>query len=148
MGKDLYEKYEEIKEIYEKAEKITEMPIKEISFEGPEEKLCQTKNTQIAILTMSIGILEVLKKNKIEAKVSAGLSLGEYTALIYAKYMKLEDGIKIVQKRGKLMQENVPEGEWKMAGIIGLDDEIVEKICKEVKKRLRSSSKLQHPTVK
>lgn len=132
MGKDLYEKYSEIKEIYEKVSEITKMPIKEVSFEGPEEELFQTKNTQIAILTMSLGILEVLKKNQIEANVSAGLSLGEYSALIYSKYISFEDGVEIVKKRGKLMQENVPEGEWKMAGIIGLDDETVEKLCEEI----------------
>ena len=64
--------------------------------------------------------------------MASGLSLGEYTALIYAGYISFEDGIKIVRKRGELMQENIPTGEWQMASIIGLEDEAVEQICKEV----------------
>ncbi len=132
MGKDLYEKYEEIKNIYEKASRLLGVDIKKISFEGPEEELIQTKNTQIAILTMSLGILEVLKKNEIQAEMSAGLSLGEYSALIYSGVISFEDGIKIVRKRGEIMQENIPEGDWQMAGIIGLEDEKVEEICKGV----------------
>lgn len=132
MGKDLYEKYDEVKKVYETASEILGIDIKEISFEGDEESLGQTKNTQIAILTMSLGILEILKKENISAVMASGLSLGEYTALIYAGYISFEDGIKIVRKRGELMQENIPTGEWQMASIIGLEDEAVEQICKEV----------------
>lgn len=132
MGKDLYEKYEEIKKVYEEANKILGIDVKELSFEAPEEILNQTKNTQIAILVMSLGILEVLKENGINADISSGLSLGEYSALIYSNYISLEDGIKIVRKRGELMQENVPDGNWQMAGILGLDDKVVEEICASV----------------
>lgn len=133
MGKDLYENYEEVKKVYEKANEILGIDVKKISFEGPEEELNQTKNTQIAILMMSLGILEVLKNRNINTDVSAGLSLGEYTSLIYSNYLSFENGIKIVRKRGELMQENVPEGKWQMAGIIGLEDEKVEEICKSIK---------------
>ena len=133
MGKDLYEKYEEVKKIYDKVSSDLEIDIKKLSFEGPEEELNQTKNTQIAILTMSLAILGVLEKEGIKSKITAGLSLGEYTGLIYSGYISFEDGIKIVKKRGELMQENVPEGDWQMAGIIGLEDEQVEKICMQVK---------------
>lgn len=132
MGKDLYEKYEEVKKVYETASESLGIDVKKLSFETDEEVLGQTKNTQIAILTMSLGILEVLKKEGINADIVAGLSLGEYAGLIYAGYISFEDGIKIVRKRGKLMQENVPAGEWQMASIIGLEDEKVEQICKEV----------------
>lgn len=132
MGKDLYEKYDEIKKVYETASEILGIDVKKLSFETNEEVLGQTKNTQIAILTMSLGILEVLKKEGINADIVAGLSLGEYTGLIYSGYISFEDGIKIVRKRGELMQENVPAGEWQMASIIGLEDEKVEQICKEV----------------
>lgn len=132
MGKDLYEKYDEVKKVYEDASKVLGIDVKQLSFEANEETLGQTKNTQITILTMSLGILELLKKEGIDAGVVSGLSLGEYTALIYAGDISFEDGIKIVRKRGELMQENVPAGEWQMASIIGLDDEVVEQICKEV----------------
>ena len=133
MGKDLYENYEEAKNIYDNVEKILNLEVKKFSFEGPAEVLNQTKNTQIAILTHSLAILEILKKYDINSDILSGLSLGEYTALIYAGIISFEDGIKIVRRRGELMQENVPEGTWKMAAILGLEDEKVEEVCKKVK---------------
>lgn len=133
MGQDIYENFEEVRNIYERISKILGIDIKKLAFEGPEDELNQTKNTQIAILTMSLGILEILKKNGIDSNISAGLSLGEYSALIYSGFINFEDGIKIVRKRGELMQDNVPDGEWQMAGILGLEDSDVEKICEEIK---------------
>lgn len=133
MGKDLYEKYEGIREIYNKVQEITGIDIAKISFEGPEEKLNETKYTQLSILTESLAILEILKQNNIKPEISAGLSLGEYTALINSKALLFEEGVKIVQKRGEYMQELLPIGDWKMAAIIGLTEEQVEKVCKKVK---------------
>lgn len=130
MGKDLYEKYSEIREIYDKASEITNKNIAKLTFESTEEELAETKNTQLAILVMSLGILEVINK---KADISAGLSLGEYTALIHSGIIGFEDGIKIVQKRGEIMQNEVPEGHWAMAAIIGLDDKTVEDLCNQVK---------------
>ena len=103
MGKDLYEKYEEVREIYHKVKEITGIDIAKISFEGEEDLLNETKNTQLAILTMSLAILEVLKKNNIHADAAAGLSLGEYSALLYSGTLSFEEGIKLVQKRGEYM---------------------------------------------
>ena len=131
MGKDLYESFEEVRKIYDKAKEVTGIDVAKLTFESTEEELSQTKNTQIAILTMSLGILEVLKKNGIDASYSAGLSLGEYAALIYSNIISLEDGLRIIQKRGEYMQSLVPEGNWAMAAVIGLPDEEVERICKE-----------------
>ncbi len=133
MGKDLYEKYDEVKEIYKKASEILGVDVAKLTFESSEEELSQTKNTQISILIMSLGILEVLKKNGIKAEMSAGLSLGEYSALMYAEAINFEDGIKIVKKRGELMQECTPNGNWSMAAILGLEDKKVEEICDSVK---------------
>ena len=132
MGKDLYDKYDEVKNIYNKVKDITGIDIAKISFEGPEEELNKTQNTQLAVLTESLAILEVLKKNGIEAKMSAGLSLGEYTALIEDGVFSLEDGVKLVQKRGAIMQNYTPDGNWKMAAILGLDEKTVEEACKKV----------------
>lgn len=133
MGKDLYENFEEAREIYDLAEKLTGVNIKSISFDGPEEVLNETKYTQLAILVQSIAILNILKKNGIEADISAGLSLGEYTALVNANYITIEEGIKIVKARGELMQNLVPDGNWKMAAILGLDEIAVRDICNHVK---------------
>lgn len=132
MGKDLYDKYDEVKNIYNKVKDITGIDIAKISFEGPEDELNKTQNTQLAVLTESLAILEVLKKNGIEAKMSAGLSLGEYTALIEDGVFSLEDGVKLVQKRGAIMQNYTPDGNWKMAAILGLDEKTVEEACKKV----------------
>ena len=96
MGKDFYEKYEEARKIYDKASEISGMDIKKICFEGPEEELMKTENTQIAILTTSLAILEVLRLHNIEAQIATGLSLGEYTALIYSGVISFEDGIKLI----------------------------------------------------
>ena len=111
---------------------ITGINIKAISFDGSEEILNKTQNTQLAILTESLAILEILKKEKINAKMSAGLSLGEYTALIEDGIFDFEDGIKIVEKRGEIMQKLIPNGNWKMAAILGLEENQVEQICKNV----------------
>jgi len=132
MGKDLYEKYEEVREIYNKVKEVTGIDIAKISFEGPEEELNKTQNTQLAVLTESLAILEVLKKKGIKAEMSAGLSLGEYTALIEDGVFSLEEGIKLVQKRGEIMQNYTPKGTWKMAAILGLDEKSVEEVCKKV----------------
>ena len=134
MGKDIYEQFEEVKKIYNKVYEITGIYIKKITFEGPEEELNLTKNTQLAILTMELGILEVLKEKGINADISAGLSLGEYSALIYSGAISLEDGIRIVQKRGEYMQNLVPEGEWMMSAIMGLEDNKVDEICEKTTK--------------
>lgn len=135
MGKDLYEKYEEVKNVYDEVKKITGIDIKKISFEGPEELLNKTQNTQLAILTESLAILKVLKNKNIKAKMSSGLSLGEYIALIEDEIFDFETGIKVVEKRGEIMQKLTPKGNWKMAAIMGLKEKQVEEICKKMDNR-------------
>ena len=132
MGKDLYENYQEVRDIYENVHKITGVDIKKITFDGTEQELSKTQNTQIAVLTMSLAILKLLEKKGINAEISAGLSLGEYTALIYSKCISFGDGVELVKKRGEYMQTLLPEGDWAMAAILGLEDEKVEEVCKKV----------------
>ena len=132
MGKDIYEKYEEARKIYERASEISNIDIKKICFEGPEEELNKTENTQIAILTTSLAILEVLKSKNINADIAVGLSLGEYGALIYSGIISFEDGIKLIQKRGYYMGNLLPKEEYAMAAIIGLEVNKIEEICKKL----------------
>ncbi len=132
MGKDIYEEYEDAKRVYDKVKELTGIDVAKLSFEGPEETLNETKYTQIAILTMSLAILEILKNEGIKAELSAGLSLGEYSALIYSGALSFEEGIKIVQKRGELMQDLCPKGDWSMAAILGLDEEKINEICSNI----------------
>ena len=134
MGKDIYEKYDEAKKIYDEASKISGIDVKKLCFEGPEEELNKTENTQIAILTTSLAILEVLKTRGIEADIATGLSLGEYGALIYAGIISFEDGIKLIQKRGYYMGNLLPNDIFSMAAIIGLDSEKIDAVCKEISK--------------
>lgn len=132
MGKDLYDDYEEVRKVYKQASDILGKNVAKLTFTSTEEELSQTKNTQICMLVMSLAILKVLEKYGIQAEEVAGLSLGEYTALIYSGFLSFEDGINIVQKRGTFMQEYVPKGDWGMAAIIGMTDEEVENICQSV----------------
>lgn len=129
MGKDIYEKYDVAKEVYKKAQELTGIDVAKITFEN-EELLNQTQYTQICILTMSLAILEILKQNGIGAEVASGLSLGEYTALINSEALNFEDGIQLVKKRGEYMQKLVPEGEWLMAAVLGMEEEKVIEVCK------------------
>ncbi len=134
MGKDIYEKYEEARKIYKEATRISGIDICKICFEGPEEELLKTENTQIAILTTSLAMLEVLKQNNINAEYVVGLSLGEYTGLIYSGILSFEDGIKLIKKRGFYMGNLLPEGKYAMGAVLNFDNEIIEKTCEEIKK--------------
>lgn len=135
MGKEIYEKYEEAKKIYEEAERISGIKVKQICFEGPEEELMKTENTQIAILTTSLAMLKVLETKGIQAEIAVGLSLGEYAALIYGGYISFEDGIKLIQKRGYYMGNYLPKEEYAMAAVIGLESAKIEAICEKIQKQ-------------
>ena len=131
MGKDIYEKYDTVKKFYEIAEEITELPVKKISFEGPEQELKKTYITQIAIYVHSVCLYE-LHKNEIEATAIAGHSLGEFTALYAGGVFNFEDGVRIVAKRGKLMYEVGDKIPGTMAAVIGLEREEIEKAIKDI----------------
>ena len=133
MGKDFYEKYEEVRKVFDEASEISGIDVKKLCFEGPEEELNKTENTQIAIMVTSLAILEVLKSKKIDAKITCGLSLGEYTALVYAGIISFEDGIKLIKKRGYYMGNLIPDSEYEMAAVIGLESSKIEEICNELK---------------
>ena len=132
MGKDLYDKYEEIREVYKKASEISGKDIAELTFNSTMEELSKTENTQLAIATMSLGILKVLENNGINPEITVGLSLGEYPALISGGYLSFEDGITLLKHRGYLMGNKVEPGNYSMAAIIGLDSKIIEEVCSEI----------------
>ncbi len=134
MGKDIYENYESSRKIYNKVCEISGIDVKKLCFEGPEEELNKTQNTQIAIFTTSLAILEVIKENKINADIVAGLSLGEYVALVYSGIISFEDGIYLIKKRGYYMGNMLPKEEFAMAAIIGLNSEKIEEICTQISK--------------
>jgi [acyl-carrier-protein] S-malonyltransferase len=132
MGKDLYEKYAKVKEIYDKAESVLGLPLKKLSFEGPETELRNTNNTQPAILVHSIACLEILKTRNIQSELACGHSLGEYSALYCAGVLSFETVVKLVKRRGELMFSEGLRKPGAMAAILGLSDEIVSDICKNI----------------
>ena len=121
MGKDIAENFEQAMNVYEKASEKLGIDMKKLCFEGDEAELMKTENTQPSILTTSIAILEVLKSKGIVPMATAGLSLGEYSALVCANAIDFSDAVELVKKRGKFMQEAVPAGVGAMAAIMGME---------------------------
>lgn len=130
MGKELYQNYPAAKEIFDRADEVLGYSIKDICF-NDEEKLGETEFAQPAILTMSIAAMKVLQEQGVRAEMTAGLSLGEYSAYVASGAMDFEEAVALVQKRGKFMAEAVPSGEGAMFAVIGLDTEAVEAACEE-----------------
>ncbi|MBI4971348.1 MAG: ACP S-malonyltransferase [Candidatus Omnitrophica bacterium] len=133
MGKDLYETFPICKKIYDDADKHLGFSISQVSFNGPEEQLTRTEISQPAIFVMSAAITELLKSEcpDLIPAVVAGLSLGEYNALFAARVITFEEGVKLVKRRGALMEEAGLKHPGTMASIIGLAQNILESICHE-----------------
>lgn len=128
MGKDFYENFQESREAFAQASEVTGLDIGKLCFEENQE-LDITEYTQIAILTTSIAILKAWETVGGKSDVCAGLSLGEYSALVASKTMQFMDACKVVRQRGILMQEAVPAGIGAMAAILALGKEKIEEVC-------------------
>ena len=133
MGLELAKRYKEAADVYEQANEIMGFDLAKMCFEGPEEELVKTENSQPTIHTTSIAILKVVEKYGIKAGVTAGFSLGQYSALVYAGALKFEDTVKLVKARGMYMQNAVPLGMGKMCWITGLSREEVLQIVEDSK---------------
>lgn len=132
MGEEIYENFDRAKETFQKASQTLGYDLADISFNGPEEELNKTFRTQPCILTVSTAIYRVLLSKDIRPAVVAGHSLGEWTALVAAEVLSFEDALRLTEKRGKFMQEAVPEGKGLMAAVLGLKRSIVEGICRSL----------------
>lgn len=128
MAKELYENIPECKEILDSSEEILNMPLKQMMFEGPLDLLTETENAQPTILVASLMALKALEINGIDAEYAAGLSLGEYAALINGGALSLEDGLLLVKERGRIMGNALPEGLGTMAAILKLNDEKLKEL--------------------
>jgi [acyl-carrier-protein] S-malonyltransferase len=129
MGQDLYDRYPEAREVFDAADHVLGFSLSSLCFTGPEESLKLTENTQPAILTVSVAACRVLQAKGIKPDCVAGHSLGEYSALVAAGALRLEDGVALVRRRGRYMQEAVPAGVGAMAALLGVDLAKVEDIC-------------------
>ncbi len=131
MGKELADRYPKARQVFEEAGDSLGFDLGRMCFEGPEEVLRETVNTQPAILATSVACLAVLKEEGVEAHALAGLSLGEYAALVAAGAISFSETVQLVRRRGQYMQEAVPAGEGAMAAVIGLGRPDVERACRE-----------------
>jgi len=131
MGRDLAENFPESRAIFDAADGALGFAITKLCFDGPEEELKLTENTQPAILTVSTAAYRALEKRGIAPDFVAGHSLGEYSALVAAGSLDFADAVKIVRNRGRYMQEAVPPGEGAMAAIMGLPPGEVTDLCKQ-----------------
>ena len=132
MGKELYQSSADAKQLFEKANEILGFSITDIMFGEDTEALKQTKVTQPAIFLHSVILAKVLG-NTFQAEMIAGHSLGEFSALVSAGYLSFEDGLKLVSKRAIAMQKACEQNPSTMAAVLGLENEVVENICKEIK---------------
>jgi len=135
MGKDLAEAFPAAAEVFRRANEVVGFDLAALCFEGPEEALTSTANSQPAIYTVSFAVLEALKaENRLAAwdvKAAAGLSLGELTALAFAGAMTFEEGLRLVRERGRCMQAAAEANPGGMAAVIGLDEAAVTAVCEE-----------------
>jgi [acyl-carrier-protein] S-malonyltransferase len=129
MGKDLCEQSDAARELFKKADAILGVPLSRICFEGPEEELKQTKNTQPGIFLHSVILTRMIERS--DVAMVAGHSLGEYSALVFAGALTFEDGLKLVRVRGELMQRAGEEQKGTMAAVVGLLPDILVEICRE-----------------
>lgn len=128
MAKDFYDSFEDSKKVFDEADDVLDIELKKICFEENDD-INKTEYTQPAMVAAEVAIYEHLKNAGLKADVFAGLSLGEYSALVAAGAMTLEDGIKTVRRRGILMQNEVPLGMGGMAAVIAMDADKIAEIC-------------------
>lgn len=132
MGLEIADNFEVAKAVFEEASSVLSYRVTDILLEEPAARINQTEYTQPLLLTVSHAIASVLKQEGITPDVTAGLSLGEYSALVEAGVLDFKETLNLVAKRGQYMQEAVVEGEGKMVAVLGLEDNVIEDICREV----------------
>jgi [acyl-carrier-protein] S-malonyltransferase len=131
MGKALHDSFESVRAVFAEADAVLGFPLSQLCFQGPDEQLKLTENTQPAILAVSTAAFRVLSDAGAKPDFVAGHSLGEYSALVAANSLSLADALCVVRRRGTYMQESVPVGQGAMAAILGMTTEQVEALCRE-----------------
>jgi [acyl-carrier-protein] S-malonyltransferase len=132
MGKEMADNFPEALQVFARADQILGYPLSELCFSGPAETLNMTEYAQPALLTASLAIWEVFKKQEIVPTVMAGLSLGEYSALVAAGSLSFDQALPLVQNRARFMQAAVPPGQGGMAAILGLNLDLIHETCRQV----------------
>ncbi|MDQ8733396.1 ACP S-malonyltransferase [Paenibacillus sp. LHD-38] len=132
MGKDVFETFDHSRLIFEQADRALGFSLSNIIFEGPDEVLKQTANTQPALLTVSVALLEALQVRGLKPDYVAGHSLGEYSALVAAGVLSFEDAVRTVRARGQFMEQAVPSGQGAMAAVLGAERETLAALCASI----------------
>lgn len=132
MGKDAYDAFENVRDIFQKADQALGMELTKLIFEGPDEALKQTANTQPALLTVSVAYLKLLEESGLKADYVAGHSLGEYSALVAAGVLSFEDAVRTVRARGLYMEQAVPSGQGAMAAVLGAERDALASLCEAI----------------
>jgi [acyl-carrier-protein] S-malonyltransferase len=147
MGRDLADAFPSARRVFEQADEALGFSLSSLCFEGPAEKLKLTENTQPAILTCSLAVLAVLRERGLRPDYVAGHSLGEYSALVAAGALDFVDAVRLVRKRGRYMQQAVPEGQGAMAALLGLPPEKLDSVCAEAAQgQVVSAANLNSPS--
>jgi [acyl-carrier-protein] S-malonyltransferase len=136
MGRDLYDNFPTARAIFDEADEALGFPLSKLIFEGPEDQLKLTEHTQPAILTVSVAAARILAEKGITPALTAGHSLGEYSAHVAAGTLTFADAVRTVRARGRYMQQAVPQGEGAMAAILGLSANLIAEICSQVTDQL------------
>lgn len=131
MGKEFYDEFQCVRDLFNEADDVLGFKISEMILNGDEKELSKTENTQPALLIVSTAISTLLKENSIKPDIVAGLSLGEYSALVCSGVLSFKDGLKLVRRRGELMAQAMPEGKGSMAAILGAKQEKIEELCEK-----------------
>ncbi len=133
MGKELYDRYEIVRQYYDRADRKLGTGLKKLMFEGPKEELTLTYNAQPAILTMSVALYKLMQSTlRIEPEMCMGHSVGEYSALTAVSALSFEDAVNAVRKRGEAMQAAVKPGQGTMAAVVGIDESKIKEILTHV----------------
>lgn len=145
MGLELYEKYDDIKQLYKIANHVLEKDLQRIMFEGPQEELTETENTQPALLLASTAVYTLLEQENIRPSMVVGHSLGEYSALVAAGAMTVEEALPLVQTRGRLMEKAYPKGKGTMAAVLGMDESEIAAVLENIEEEIVDIANLNCP---
>ncbi|MFD2628350.1 ACP S-malonyltransferase [Oceanobacillus kapialis] len=145
MGKDIYDTFPDVQELYQEADKVLHKNLSKLMFEGPKEELTATENAQPALLLSSIALHTQLLKEEIQPVMAVGHSLGEYSALVAAGALTLEDALPLVATRGRLMEEAFPKGQGTMAAVLGLDEEAIASTLTKVEGEIVNIANINCP---
>jgi [acyl-carrier-protein] S-malonyltransferase len=145
MGKEIHDVFPSIQELYAKANKVIGKDLKKIIFDGPTDKLTETENAQPALLLSSIALFKLLLEEDIQPSMVVGHSLGEYSALVAANSLSIEEALPLVATRGRLMEEAFPKGQGTMAAVLGLSAEAIQEVLEGVKDEIVDLANINCP---